>query len=44
MNFSDKKNKLKNLTNKLLLSKKKEMPTLFKLLPPKLNISMQEIK
>ena len=44
INFLGKKNKSKNLTNKLLPLKKKEMPTLFKQLPPKLNIFMPEIK
>lgn len=44
MNFLGKKSKSKNLTNKLLPLKKKEMPILFKQPPPKLSIFMPEIK
>ena len=44
INFLGKKSKSKNLTNKLLPLKKKEMPILFKQPPPKLSIFMPEIK
>lgn len=44
INSSGRKSKSKNLTNKLLLLKKKEMPTLFRQLLLKRNTFMPEIK